>query len=155
MVTETQVKTAIKKCMRHLRKKNYEMKLTPEDTKRILSDLKVYKRENGRSSAGRSSIKICTTCWQFGNKRWTEYKSFNKHPAIGAIEVNDDEDILMCLVAHEVAHYVQYTFITKMPQFLRNKDTSPHGERFKMIYEWLRRDLVNPTIQEKKRQDDD
>lgn len=142
------VEEMVKICMRHLKKKEYEMKLTTQDVHNAIKHLNVYRRQNGRSSAGYRNININAACWQFGNKKWVEYKSFTKDPVIGQIQVSDNNDILLCLVAHEVSHYVQYTHGSKMPQHLRNRKSNDrgHGDCFKMIYRYLRRDLVNPII---------
>lgn len=151
-ITEAKVKATVKLCMNHLRKKKYELNLPKNATQDALHCLKLYKRENGRSWAGFRLIKINTECWSFGQKKWTEYRSFTKHPVIGEIEVMDDEDILLCLVAHEVSHFVQYTYRNWFPTYLKKKQETDrgHGECFKTIYRYLRADLVNPKIEEKR-----
>jgi hypothetical protein len=148
------VEQMVKICMRHLKKKEYEMKLTTQDVHNAVKHLNVYRRRNGRSSAGYRNININVDCWQFGNKVWTEYKSFKKDPIIGEIKVNDKLDTLLCLVAHEVSHYVQYTHGSKMPQHLRSRKSNDrgHGDCFKTIYRYLRRDLVNPTIEARRKE---
>lgn len=150
-ITEAKVKAVVKKCMTHLRKKKYELNLPAEATAHAIKCLNVYKRANGTSSAGFHHIKINTSCWQFGNKKWVEYKSFTNSPVIGEIDVMDDEDILLCLVAHEVSHFVQYTYRKTFPSYLQQKKETDrgHGECFKTIYRYLRQDLVNPTIKSK------
>jgi len=152
MVTEKDVIAAVKLCMKHLRKKEYELNLTPEHSQMALKYLSTYRRRNGRSWGGFCKISINLECWQFGNKRWTEYKRFNNDKVIGAIDVTDDHDILLCLVAHEVSHFVQYTCTMNMPLYLRkklNKDRG-HGEGFQTIYRYLRQGLVNPHIESKR-----
>jgi hypothetical protein len=94
-------------------------------------------------------IMINTSCWQLGNKSWSEYKSFVNDPVIGRINVTDDEDILLCLVAHEVSHYVQYTFRNWFPEYLKKDYRKPHGPIFQKLYRYLRRDMVNPMIESK------
>ena len=152
MITEKDVIDTVKLCMKELRKKKYELNLTPQDTKNALTYLKIYNRTNGRSYGGFRILKINLKCWQFGNKRWTEYKRFNDNKVIGAIDVTDDYDILLCLVAHEVSHLVQYTCRNKMPIYLYKKARADngHGECFQTIYRYLREGLVNPTIELKR-----
>ena len=152
MIREKDVIDTVKLCMKHLRRKEYELNLTPKDTDKALRYLKVYNRTNGRSYAGFCMLKINLKCWQFGNKRWVEYKRFNDNKVIGAIDVTDDHDILLLLVAHEVSHFVQYTCTMNMPLYLRkklNKDRG-HGEGFQTIYRYLRQGLVNPHIESKR-----
>lgn len=152
MVTEKDVIAAVKLCMKHLRKKEYELNLTPKHSAMALKYLTTYRRKNGRSWAGFCKLHINLECWQFGNKRWTEYKRFNNDKVIGAIDVTDDQDILLLLVAHEVSHFVQYTCKGPMPDFVKRKlmGDRGHGEGFQYLYRNLRRDLVNPIIESKK-----
>jgi hypothetical protein len=151
MITEKDVITTVKLCMKELRKKKYELNLTPDDTKKALRYLKTYNRTNGSSYGGFCLLKINLKCWQFGNKRWSEYKRFNDNKVIGAIDVTDDNDILLLLVAHEVSHFVQYTFRMQMPKYMAEKSYSDkgHGECFQTIYRYLREGLVNPSIKAK------
>ena len=151
MITERDVISAIKMCMKELRKKKYELNLTPDATKKALRYLKVYNRTNGSSYGGFCLLKINLKCWQFGNKRWSEYKRFNNNKVIGAIDVTDDDDILLLLVAHEVSHFVQFSFRMQMPKYMAEKSYSDkgHGECFQTIYRYLRQNLVNPIIKAK------
>ena len=109
------VEDMVKLCVRHLRKKKYELNLPKSAVKNAVNRLHVYKRRNGRSWAGRNKLAINVLCWQFGNSVWTEYKRFNDDPVIGRIEVTDNKDILLCLVAHEVSHFIQYTYTNWFP----------------------------------------
>ena len=146
------VEDMVKLCVRHLRKKKYELNLPKSAIKNAVNCLHVYKRRNGRSWAGRHKIAINVLCWQFGNSVWSEYKRFNDDPVIGRIEVTDNKDILLCLVAHEVSHFIQYTYTNWFPPYLVNKQKKDrgHGECFQTIYRYLRADLVNPIINEKR-----
>jgi len=152
VITEKDVITAVKLCMKELRKKKYEFNLKSSDTKTALNCLKIYNRKNGRSRAGFYSLKINLQCWQFGNKQWSEYKRLRDNKVFGSIDIVDDRDILMCLVAHEVAHFVQYTCWSAMPEYLRKKCMKDrgHGEGFQTIYRYLRGGLVNPIIESKR-----
>jgi len=149
-ITEAKVRAAVKRCMKHLMKKQYELNLPKSAVDDALRHLRVYKRKDGTSNAGMCCININTTCWQFGNKSWSEYKAFINDPVIGRINVIDDEDILLCLVAHEVSHYVQYTFRNWFPEYLKKTYRKPHGPTFQKLYRYLRRDMVNPMIESKK-----
>ena len=151
-ITEAKVQAMIKRCVKHLMKKKYELNLPKNTVDNALNSLNVYTRMNGRSSAGLNIININTTCWQFGMKTWSEYSRYKKNPVIGNIEVNDDEDILMCLVAHEVSHFIQYTYRNWFPTYMKEKKSRDrgHGECFQTIYRYLRQDLVNPIIESKK-----
>jgi len=80
-----------------------------------------------------------------------EYRAYHKDPVIGDVPNTDHWDYLFLLVAHEVAHHIQYKygvhrgFGKKGTQFsgVRNR---PHGEIFQKIYRYLRRDLVNRQL---------
>ncbi len=152
MVTEQDVIKMVKLCMKHLRKKQYELNLSPKHSEMALRYLKTYNRTRGRSWGGFCILSINLKCWQFGNKRWTEYKRFNKDKVIGQIDVTDDQDILLLLVAHEVSHFVQYTCTGVMPEKFKKRfrEDRGHGEGFQYLYRILRRDLVNPMIESKK-----
>jgi len=146
------VEDMVKLCIRHLRKKKYELNLPKSAVEDAIRDLHVYKRKNGTSNAGFRCININVLNWQMGNKAWNEYDSYNNDPVIGRIEVNDNRDILLCLVAHEVSHYVQYTFRNWFPEYMKKDYRKPHGRTFQKIYRYLRADLVNPVIAEKREQ---
>lgn len=146
------VEDIVKICVRHLRKKKYELNLPKSAVKNAVKRLRVYNRRNGRSWGGHNMLAINVLCWQFGKSAWTEYKSFNNDPVIGRIEVCDNRDILLCLVAHEVSHFIQMTYSDSFPLYLRKKQNKDrgHGECFRTIYRYLRQDLVNPIINEKR-----
>ena len=146
------VEDMVKLCVRHLRKKKYELNLPKSAINNAVNRLHVYKRRNGRSWAGHNKLAINVLCWQFGRSVWSEYKRFNDDPVIGRIEVTDNKDILLCLVAHEVSHFIQYTYTNWFPPYLVNKQKKDrgHGECFQTIYRYLRADLVNPIINEKR-----
>lgn len=144
------VEEMVKLCIRHLRKKKYELNLPKSAIKDAIKDLHVYKRKNGLSNAGFREININVLNWQFGNRAWSEYSAYNNDPVIGRIEVTDNKDILLCLIAHEVSHYVQYTFRNWFPEYLKKDYKKPHGKTFQKIYRYLRSDLVNPIINEKR-----
>jgi len=145
------VEDMVKLCVRHLRKKKYELNLPKSAVDNAVKCLKVYARRNGRSWAGHNMIKINVLCWQFGNSEWSEYSRFNMDPVIGRITVTDNRDILLCLVAHEVSHFIQFTYYNWFPEYMKRKQDKDrgHGECFRTIYRYLRSDLVNPIINQK------
>ena len=83
-----------------------------------------------------------------GNMFHREYKAFNANPVIGGIQVNDDFDHLTVMVAHEVAHHIQYRYCRYVKRF-RQTYRKPHGKCFQAIYAYLRRDMVNKVIKNK------
>lgn len=148
---EKETQKRVRKCIAVLSKKEYDLNLY----RKIVADtavevLHVYSRQNGRSRAGRFRLSICKTSWQFGAKTYEEYDSFDKDPTIGRIKVTDDSDTLWLIVAHEVSHFVQYSYWYKADRRLQRLDDRPHGARFKYAYRILRRDLVNPLIRERR-----
>lgn len=146
------VERMVHKCLRLLARKDYYLGFDYTAAKKHASYcLRVFRRTNGRSNAGANNISINMSCWQFGNNAWKEYARLNNDPTIGSIRVGSDDDILMILVAHEVAHYVQRRYVPSLrtARHVRALDDKPHGERFKYVYRILRRDLVNPAINEK------
>lgn len=146
------VEKMVKQCVKHLRKKKYELNIPKSALEDCILDLNVYKRRRGLSSAGFREININVNCWQFNNNGWCEYKAFHDDPVIGYIEVNDNLDILLCLVAHEVSHYVQYTYRNWFPEYMKKDYRKPHGRTFQKIYRYLRADLVNPTIEARRKE---
>lgn len=138
----------VRRCIRHLSKKEYELDLPKNAADVAVRCLEVKRRQRSPSRAGRNLIRINLGYWQVGNRFHTEYASFDQDPTIGRIEVTEDADHWFVSIAHEVAHHVQYRY---GPRIKRYKGTykKPHGDAFKAIYRYLRRDLVNPIINAK------
>jgi len=143
---KAQVKRLIKMCIRHLKKKQYELDLPKNAADIALDVLEVKKRINTPSRAGADLIRINLEYWQMDNPVATEYAAFNDDPVIGKIDVTDRDDQLLVMVAHEVAHHIQYRYCPNVARFKANY-RKPHGDCFKTIYRYLRRDLVNPMIE--------
>ena len=147
------VATKVKRCIRQLRLKQYELDMPADAGTIALRYLKVRDTPGIRSRAGASNITINLGCWQRGNRFWTEYKRFNNDPTIGSIRISDADDALWCLVAHEVSHHVQYRYCPRVARFRRNGSKpydKPHGYCFQDVYRYLRRDLINPMIENKR-----
>lgn len=139
------------KMIRHLAKKEYELDIPyakVRDKLRRHKMIKLISRNRSTNSAGAIGFTYNKKYWQFDNDLHSEYKAYEKDPVIGDIAVNDNEDHLMIICAHEAAHYIQYTWARKQKRF-RGKWEKPHGKCFQTLYRYLRRDLVNPTIKAK------
>ena len=148
-VTKEDAKTIeemVKQCLRLLRKKEYELYL-PKKT--LIPDaidcLSIRNTPGVVSRAGRNTIKINIGSWQVGNTHYQEYKAFATHPTIGSIKTNSKYDSWFVIVAHEMSHYIQYTYAPNVIRFM-DSYAKPHGNCFKAIYTYLRRDLVNPVL---------
>ena len=139
------VEKFVQMCMRRLMRVEYEMNIPKGAQYRV--PLHVRKTNcGGSSSGGRRGLKINLGYWQIGNPIHTEYKNFRKDPVIGNIKVKSDDEHILVAVAHEVAHYVQYVYAPQLTRFMNMPQQRPHGDVFKAIYRYLRRDLVNPMI---------
>lgn len=155
------VSKKVKRCIRQLRLKQYELDLPADAGTSALRYLKVRDTPGIRSRAGASNITINLGSWQVprlegeqrGNRFWTEYKRFNNDPTIGSIRISDADDALWCLVAHEVSHHVQYRYCPRVARFRRGGSKpydKPHGYCFQDVYRYLRQDLINPMIENKR-----
>lgn len=129
------------RCMRELSKKDYEL---PELTRSI----EVRTKKSGQASyGGASGITIDVGDFIRGSKFVWEYAAIRKDPVIGRVrDAGSAENMLFALVAHEVAHHVQRRYANSMSFAWRVKMKKPHGDGWRMIYRWLRRELVNPAI---------
>lgn len=137
------IETLVKKYMRTLRKKEYELNL-PTKCPDIAADrLNIRNTPGIRSTAGADVINININYWS--PKMFNEYKAFKDHPVIGSAKTSCWEDIMRLLVAHEVSHHVQYLYAPRVHRFKKNYK-KPHGECFRQIYGYLRRDVVNPQL---------
>lgn len=124
-------------CMRELSKAEYEL---PELSR---WPMKVQTKHRGQSSyGGDSGITIDVRILRRGLRRFTEYRSIGKHPAIGDIPDADPEVCMFALVAHEVAHYVQHRYLDCRGVYER-----AHGRGWQTLYRRLRTALVNPLVE--------
>ena len=142
-------KTVVKmvnKCLRHLSRKEYGIIRNYASAKGVAESILEVYPDYVRSRAGSSRIMISTHRSNFGymeNKGvFVEYAAFNDHPTIGKFK-GTPIDCLFALVAHEVSDHVQYRYLRYDPRY-RHMYSKPHGDGFKLIYNILRRDLVNP-----------
>lgn len=142
------VEHMVKRCVRLLRKKEYELNL-PTNSPDIAAEVLRVKRiqRAGATYGGRRVIQINLNYWQVGRHIFNEYAAFNDHPTIGKIEVASKDEALWIIVAHEVAHHVQYMYCPRVKRF-KSTYKKPHGKCFRDVYAYLRRDLINPMIKE-------
>lgn len=160
-VTKAEARTIermVRRCMKLLRKKEYELNLPSNAADVAVRCLEVKRRNGSPSRGGRDLIRINLGYWQVGNAYHTEYASFDDHPVIGRIRCYTPEDHYLVTVAHEVAHHVQYRYGSRIPRFAKMQRVGrkeqpiykkPHGKAFQDIYAYLRRDLVNPLIEQR------
>lgn len=138
------VESLVNKCLRHLSKKDYGIiKDYPSAKAHARQVLEVYDTEV-RSCAGANRIMLCTSHWGIKKGSFAEYDSFKSHPTIGSLKGVGYEKALFALVAHEVSHHVQYKYL-RLDSRYKHVYKKPHGDGFKLIYNILRRDLVNPS----------
>lgn len=141
-----------KECIRLLSKKEYELEpLTQRRAfylRKIVRELRLdFISGNYRShwTHGEVKINIYGVSRKAKNGLVHEYKSYNQDPTIGDLKITKGsiEDALRCVVAHEVSHFVQYEIAPRVPRYKKTYRKS-HGDAFKAIYRYLRKDYVNP-----------
>ena len=146
---KTLIEGMVKQCMRLLRKKEYELSLPSRATDMAIRRLSIVdKNVNGATYGGSNIIQINLSYWQHckGYPHYeTEYKSYDKDPVIGGRIVNSREEALWLSVSHELAHHIQFAHCPRIKRF-KHTYRKPHGDCFKAIYRYLRRDLVNPIL---------
>ena len=152
-LTIKDVKPYVQKCIRHLKRKKYELNLPKDATKKAVKSLKMS--SGRRSRAGSNSIKISKTS-SFSRLtlgRFKEYDRYASDPVIGTVDIKSIDEAVFILVAHEVSHYIQYTYRGTYANWLneRQKTDRGHGECFRTIYRFLRADFVNPKILAKRK----
>lgn len=146
-----QVRDLVTKCVKHLYDEDYMLNLPKDAHLKALEVLQVVKRSRGTPSrAGAHLILINLSYWQMGNRVHREYDSYANNRVIGDIEVVDNDDHLMVMIAHEVAHFIQMRYCWNIDRF-RTTWRKPHGDCFKMIYWYLRSGLVNPAVEKKRK----
>lgn len=143
----------VKKCLRELAKKDYEIADRFVDAKPIkyadmIGNIKVYCKGSGQVSNGgcykiNIDIKMADREAKIG--KFHEYKAFENDPVIGAFKTDDVEAVIAATVAHEVAHHVQYRY-GPCTRWLKKSYKKPHGDGFKDIYRILRARVVNPVF---------
>ena len=128
-------------CLRELAKAQHEIPATYDEMKRACHVHVKYRSQccNG----GAKGITIDLWSLREGTSHIDEYNAYSDDPVIGSMDCGDVENRLLCVVAHEVAHHVQYRWGPRT-RWLNAKYRKPHGEGFRDIYRILRSRLVNP-----------
>jgi hypothetical protein len=142
------IKKMVRKCMNHLKKKEYELNITSKDVDRAVAVTKIVNStRSGSTKAGADRILINLSYWQHLDEEHfhTEYKSYNNDPQIGGRKCLKLDHAYLMSVSHEVSHHVQFARAKYVKRF-KTTYRKPHGDCFKAIYRYLRRDLVNPII---------
>ena len=78
-----------------------------------------------------------------GMTTFSEYKRFASDPVIGDFEGTAWENALTCLIAHEIAHCVQYTVSDADVMKELGPRRGGHGQFWRNIYAILREHFVN------------
>jgi|TARA_R100000081_G_C4816873_1_gene175856 hypothetical protein len=151
----------VTQCINHLKKKKYELnipskvsyyngkkmlKLSPSKfAKKVLK----IKQSGVRCKGGKNLIHIGLHYFQFkeGPGEDIEYKSYRDDSTIGNMYCQNNYQRLLITIAHEVSHHIQYKYCPRVDRFKTNYRKA-HGECFKTIYRYLRRDLINPMIED-------
>lgn len=148
------VEKMIRRIIRHLRKKEYELNLPKNAADIACEALYTIDEPFARSCASARLIMINVGGVNIPRGYFNEYKRYAKDPVIGSISKADPDLILMALVAHEISHHIQFRYA---PAVHRNSVGNrrfvdwlkPHGQTFQDIYRMIRRDLLNPMINQK------
>ena len=139
----TMVRKMTDLCLRELAKAKHEIPATYDEMKRACH---VHVKYRGQcSNGGAKGITIDLWSLRKGTSRMREYSAFAGDPVIGSMDCGDVESRLLCVVAHEVAHHVQYRWGPRT-RWLKSKYRKPHGEGFRDLYRILRSCVVNPKV---------
>ena len=135
----------VKSCMKELNKKKHEIGFVKQNSFWKPLDVRIKKKRQ-RSYGGESYISIDIAQYHEGNRLLNEYSAYRLDPVIGERNrAATPESVLLAIVAHEVAHHVQYAYgpHTRMYKAIFKK---PHGEAFQDIYRILRSTIVNKQL---------
>jgi hypothetical protein len=136
-----------KMCLREMAKKEHEIDWSYQQ---LLNGITVKIKNRGQCSyGGINSITIDVCYIRRNSTELTEYRAYARDPVIGDVDDITPELVLLGVVAHEVAHYIQdrcgpYT------RWLKKTYRKPHGEGFQAIYRILRSRIVNPLIEQER-----
>jgi hypothetical protein len=146
---EKLIERMVRRCMNHLKCKDYELGITKRNVEVAVKCTRVVDKEWCSATYGGSDvIQINLAYWQHGKSGWhEEYAAFDKCPVIGGRYTKSLEEDLWMSVAHEVAHHVQRKFGPRC-RWLKKTCQKPHGQGFKDIYSILRSKIVNPKLGE-------
>ena len=148
-VDKNLIKKMVRKCIRLLHKKEYELNLPKDATDIALHRLSIVdKNVNGATYGGRNIIQVNLSYWQHCKSYphyEREYASYDADPTIGGATVNSLEEALWVTVAHEVSHHIQRRYCPNIRRF-RSTHSKPHGDCVKASSRSLRRAVVNPIL---------
>ena len=142
-----------KRCLRELAKKEYELvdfHLRPQTAASLQATLMInIKARLQRSNGSRNQITIDVrdAYCRGRHGKFGEYKAYASDPVIGDIAISDQEQGIAIIVAHEVAHHVQYRY-GPYTRWLKRSYRKPHGHGFQDIYRILRSRVVNPFVKD-------
>ena len=135
----------VKQCMTELNKQKHEIGFDVQ--KSFWKPLHVdIKKKSQKSYGSESRISIDVSEYHKGGRWLNEYAAYRSDPVIGErTQAATPESVLFGVVAHEVAHHVQYAYgpHTRMYKSTCKKS---HGDAFQDIYRILRSTLVNPQL---------
>ena len=147
------IKKMVRKCMNHLKKKEYELNITTSDVDKAVAVTRIVNKsanatyvKHGRNNTV-SAMQFNLSYYQHIDEEHyqREYKSYDNDPQIGGRKCLNLNHAYLITVSHEVSHLVQRIQAPKIKRFAKTHSKS-HGDCFKSIYRYLRRDLVNPII---------
>ena len=135
----------VKQCMTELNKQKHEIGFDVQKSfwKTLHVDIK---KKSQKSYGSESRISIDVSEYHKGGRWLNEYAAYRSDPVIGErTQAATPESVLFGVVAHEVAHHVQYAYgpHTRMYKSTCKKS---HGDAFQDIYRILRSTLVNPQL---------
>ena len=134
-------------CLKELCRSEHELTGKKLSIVQARKNLKIKVRSSGQLSRGGKygiTIDIDDTVRRVDwSGRINEYKAFAKDPVIGSFDCKSREKAIAWVVAHEIAHHVQYRY-GPTTRWLRPTHRKPHGHGFQAIYRILRSRIVNP-----------
>jgi hypothetical protein len=146
------IKKMVRKCMNHLKKKEYELNITTADVDKAVRLTRIVNKSSNATYVHHfgtrvTAIQINLSYYQHVNEEHyhREYKSFDNDPHIGGKKCLNLDHAYLMSVSHEVSHFIQFNNAPRVKRFAKNYKKS-HGDCFKAVYRYLRRDLVNPII---------
>jgi len=136
----------VKQCMTELNKSKHEIGFDVQ--KSFWKPLHVLIKKKSQCSYAYEdeSISIDVSEYHKGGRWLNEYSAYRSNPVIGErTQAATPESVLFGVVAHEVAHHVQFAYgpHTRMYKSTCKKS---HGDAFQDIYRILRSTLVNPQL---------
>jgi hypothetical protein len=126
------------RCMKELSKREYEM---PRFNRKVTVKTK-YRDQ--RSYGGAEGISIDVSCLRKQRTFHREYDAYADCKLIGSYNCDDPKMVLLGIVAHEVAHHVQYRY-AKSTRFKKTW-RKPHGDCFRTLYRYLRVKFINEHV---------